>query len=95
MIDNLIKGFVIYSCFINIFAVIITTVDKIKAKQNMWRISEKFLFTVAFFGGAIGEYITMLLIRHKTKHIRFMVGLPLIILLQIAVFSYIVFKVAN
>ena len=42
-------------------------VDKVKAKRNAWRISEKALLTLSFFGGAVGGCLAMQLVRHKTK----------------------------
>ena len=72
-----------YIIAINVFAVILTLADKIRAANNKWRISEKMLFSVSFFGGALGMYTAMKLIRHKTKHKRFMIGLPLIIIFQL------------
>ncbi len=67
---------------INLVAAVICIADKMKAVHKKHRISEKTLFTISFLGGAIFMYLTMLVIRHKTKHKRFMVGLPLIILLR-------------
>ena len=65
---------------------------KIFAKKDMRRVPEKVLFTLGFLGGAFFEYVTMKLIRHKTLHKRFMIGLPLIVLLQVAVaFAYLYF----
>ena len=79
----------LYLVFINVVAVIICITDKIKARLDGWRISEKTLFATSLIGGALGMYITMKLIRHKTQHKRFMIGLPLIILLQCALLIYI------
>lgn len=62
-----------------------TMYDKLAAQAGKRRIPEKTLMTVGFFGGAIGMYVTMQLIRHKTKHKKFMVGLPLMIILHIAI----------
>lgn len=73
------KYILIYLSAVSLFAVIICIADKIFAIKGMWRISEKMLFTVSAMGGAAAMYITMLFIRHKTKHKRFMIGLPLII----------------
>lgn len=96
MINNIIYYICIaYALLINFIAVVITISDKIKAKNNSWRIPERILFTVAIIGGALGEFITMKLIRHKTKHIKFMVGLPAIILLHIILIVVIILKVAN
>lgn len=75
--------FQIYLCVINIIAIIVCTVDKIKAQLNKWRISEKTLLAISAIGGALGMYITMLIIRHKTKHKTFMIGLPFLILVHV------------
>ena len=72
-------------CFLTVSLVtaIITAIDKYKAKKGAFRVSEATLFFLAVIGGALAEYFTMRLIRHKTLHKRFMIGLPLIIILQI------------
>lgn len=75
--------FQIYLCVINIIAIIVCAADKIKAQLNKWRISEKTLLTISVIGGALGMYITMLIIRHKTKHKTFMIGLPFLILVHV------------
>jgi len=73
---------IIYLIAVNIIAAAVCIYDKHQAKCGGWRISEKALFAISLIGGAVGMYITMLQIRHKTKHLRFMVGLPMIILVQ-------------
>lgn len=75
---------VYYFILISLIAVIMTAHDKSAAGKGARRVPEKTLFITAFAGGAVAMYITMLIIRHKTLHKRFMIGLPLIILLQIA-----------
>ena len=60
-------------------AVIFTVYDKIAAKVGNRRIPERTLFTIAAFGGAVAMYATMVMIRHKTKHKSFMIGIPAII----------------
>lgn len=77
--------FVVYLIFINALAVLLTVTDKRKAVKGKYRISEDCLMTVALIGGAVAEYFTMIVIRHKTQHKKFMIGLPLIIFLHIAV----------
>ena len=59
-----------------------TVSDKSRAKKHKRRVPEKTLFLTAAFGGSIAMYLTMLTVRHKTKHKRFMIGLPLIIFVQ-------------
>ncbi len=86
---------IIYFCIISLVAVIITVADKRAAKKGAWRIPEATLMTVGFFGGALAMYITMQGIRHKTKHMKFMIGLPLEIALHAAVVFLILFTKFN
>ena len=58
-------------------------VDKFKAKKNLWRIPEKTLFLVAALGGSIGCLLGMYTVRHKTQHLTFTLGMPLILALQV------------
>lgn len=74
----------IYFILISIITAIVTFADKRKAQKGSFRISEASLFVLALLGGALSEYLTMRLIRHKTLHKRFMLGLPAIILIQLA-----------
>ncbi len=84
----------LYLLFINVVAAIICITDKLKAKIDGWRVPEKTLFIVSVIGGALGMYITMQLIRHKTKHKRFMIGLPVIILVQCALLIWLLHTAA-
>lgn len=72
----------IYLAAVSVISLFITVHDKIAAKAGWRRIPEKTLIVMGLIGGAEIMYITMLIIRHKTKHAKFMVGLPLIILLH-------------
>ena len=84
------KYFYIYLLIINLLAIFVTCYDKYCATKNMWRIKEKHLFLIAIFGGSPAMYITMRIIRHKTKHNSFMFGLPTIFLFQSIVYFYVV-----
>lgn len=77
------KFFYVYVLLISLVTVILTVYDKISAKKRAFRISEATLILCGVFGGAVAELITMLIIRHKTRHIKFMLGLPGIILAQV------------
>jgi len=77
------KYLYIYLAVVSIISIIITIADKSKAKRRAWRVPESVLLGWSAIGGSVAMLITMLLIRHKTKHAKFMVGIPLIILLQI------------
>jgi len=72
----------LYLLFINVISIILCVTDKLKSKLDGWRIPEKTLFITSLIGGSVGMYATMCLIRHKTKHKRFMIGLPIIIFIQ-------------
>ena len=83
----------LYFLLISVITSCITAADKIKAKKSKHRLSERTLFILAFLGGSVGEYITMKLIRHKTLHKRYMIGLPVIIFLQVSViFNFILWQ---
>ena len=70
---------------ISLGACVVTVYDKIASKRlPQHRTPEKTLFLLAILGGSVAMYATMQLIRHKTQHKRFMIGIPLIILAQIA-----------
>ena len=73
----------IYLVIINLLSVFITIKDKRSAKKQKLRVPEKTLFFFSLIGGSISMYATMKLIRHKTQHKRFMIGIPAIIVLQV------------
>ena len=78
------KSILIDFAVISLITAIVTVYDKKAAKKYPKnRVPEKILFLLAIIGGSVAEYLTMLKIRHKTKHKRFMIGLPIIILLQV------------
>ena len=76
----------VYLAAISILAAGLTVYDKWAARHRARRIRERTLLLVALLGGSAVMLPTMLLIRHKTRHIRFMAGIPLILLLQAALF---------
>ena len=76
--------FLIYLAVINIIGFIIMGVDKKRAIRGAFRISEASLFFVAFIGGSLGSIIGMQHFRHKTKHWYFQYGMPVILMVQIA-----------
>ncbi len=78
-----IEWLILYLAVINIIGIIVTIHDKVAAKKNKWRISEKTLFVLSSIGAGISVYITMHIIRHKTKHKRFMIGIPVILIVEL------------
>lgn len=83
----------IYFELISLIALIVTCIDKSAAKKDKSRIPEKTLFSIAIIGGSLAMYCTMRIIRHKTKHRRFMIGLPIIMILQIAIPIVLIFLI--
>lgn len=86
--------FYLYLAVINLIAIIVTCCDKRRAIKNKWRIKEATLFTISILGGSFAMYITMRLIRHKTKHKRFMFGIPFILLLQAVIWIVVTYYVS-
>jgi uncharacterized membrane protein YsdA (DUF1294 family) len=72
---------------INVLTFFVYGIDKWRAKQGRWRISEATLLMLAIIGGSIGALLGMRIWHHKTMHKKFKYGLPLILLAQIALLS--------
>ncbi len=79
-----------YLLIINVLAFVCYGLDKLKAKRNARRVSERTLLLLALVGGGVGAWLGMLVWRHKTKHAKFRWGVPMILLLQVAVYWWLV-----
>lgn len=75
----------VYLIGINLVAFFLMAADKRRAQKHRWRIPEHTLFAAAILGGSLGAILGMYLCRHKTKHWYFVVGMPLILMLQLLV----------
>ena len=73
-----------YLIAVNVLAFALMGIDKAKARRGAWRIPEKALFLAAIIGGSVGALLGMYAFRHKTKHRSFVIGMPVILLLQAA-----------
>ena len=82
------KLLTIYLLLINALAFVLMLADKYKAKKKLWRIPEATLIGVAAFGGSIGALFGMYLVRHKTQHPKFVLGIPLILAVQAITFVF-------
>ena len=87
------KYFLLYLLLINAAAFILMLVDKRKAIKNRWRIPERTLILSALFGGSIGALLGMYTFRHKTKHLKFTLGIPAILIAQISLAIWIFQKI--
>ncbi|MBM4762510.1 DUF1294 domain-containing protein [Bacillus sp. B15-48] len=76
--------FLIGLLIMNVFGYFLMKVDKQRAKQKEYRVSEKRLWLIAILGGALGMTIGMNRYRHKTKHLQFKLGLPILTILQLS-----------
>ena len=81
---------VIYGILITLCGFLSMGIDKERAKNHQWRVSEKTLFLFALLGGSIGSIVGMRVFHHKTRHWYFVVGMPLILAVQL-ILLYILF----
>lgn len=86
------KYLLIYLLIINAVGFLLMLVDKCKARKKLWRIPEATLMTVAAIGGSIGSLLGMYTFRHKTKHIKFTLGIPVILVIQIFAAVYLIYR---
>ncbi|WP_010678371.1 DUF1294 domain-containing protein [Bacillus timonensis] len=88
------KTMLIIYIILNIYAFLLMYIDKNRARNHKWRISEKHIWIVAILGGALGATYGMKQFRHKTKHKQFVILLPILTLLTIAFYIYISFNLS-
>ena len=86
------KYILAYLLIVNAVAFLLMLIDKVKAKKNRWRIKESTLMLWAAIGGSIGALAGMYTFRHKTLHRKFTIGIPAILVLQIAAVLFILYK---
>jgi len=82
----------IYLVILNFLGFATMGIDKSKAKHNKWRIPEARLILVAALGGSVGSLLGMRTFRHKTKHPKFYIGIPAILIIQIALVLFFLIK---
>ncbi len=88
----LIKIIIVYLAAINLLAFLLYGIDKWKAKADQWRISEKTLLLTALLGGSVGALAGMQIFRHKTRHWKFRILVPMFLVLHAALLAYCVYK---
>ena len=82
------KYLLIYIILINVVTFLVYADDKRRAKKHMWRTSESVLVLLAIIGGSVGALLAMLLCHHKTRHKQFVIGIPTILISQIALMIF-------
>ena len=85
------KLIICYLLIVNALGMLFMLIDKQKARRGAWRIPEATLLTLAALGGSAGCIAGMYLFRHKTKHLKFTVGLPLLLIFNFAVLAAVKF----
>ena len=83
---------IIYLLLINAVSISLMLADKLKAKQNAWRIPEVTLMILSAVGGSFGAYLGMKLFRHKTRHPKFSIGLPVLMAAHIVILCLLIPK---
>ena len=81
-----------YILIINLYGIIIMYYDKRKSRKNQWRVPEARIFLIAFILGSPGVLLGMYLFRHKTKHMKFILGIPIILVIQVYLLSKFIFR---
>lgn len=87
------KLLIIYLLIMNAAGLFFMLADKQKAIRGAWRIPEKVLLGVGLLGGSLGCILGMRLFRHKTKHLQFSLGLPVLLVMQLVLFTWLYIKI--
>ncbi len=88
MLEKILIAYVIW----NVVVMLVFGLDKLLAKMDAWRISEKTLFTLAALLGAAGAWAGMRIFRHKTRHNSFVYGIPILALVNLAAVYFIIYR---
>ena len=86
------KVILLYLLIMNAAGFLVMTADKLFAKSGAWRVPENNLLGIAAFGGSIGVWLAMYIVRHKTRHAKFVIGVPLILVCQIGMILYFILR---
>lgn len=86
------KYLLLYLLTVNAIGFLLMLTDKHRARKNRWRIPEATLMTVAAIGGSLGSLLGMYAVRHKTKHLKFTLGIPMLLILQLIAAAYLLYR---
>lgn len=85
-----VKYIITYLLIINLIGFLAMGIDKFKAKRGYWRIPEGTLIMITALGGGIGTLLGMYIFRHKTKKMKFTIGIPTILIAEIIIAIFII-----
>ena len=83
---------IFYLVIININTFFLYGIDKWKAQRSRWRVPESVLLGMAAIGGSVGAWLGMQVWRHKTQHAKFRFGVPIILIVQVALLVWILYR---
>ena len=89
---SLVTIIVFYLVIINIITFFLYGIDKWKAQRSRWRVPESVLLGMAAIGGSVGAWLGMQVWRHKTQHVKFRYGVPIILIVQVALLVWILYR---
>ncbi len=84
--DNLTQLVLIYTASINLISLLMFGVDKLKAKHDAWRLSERSLYLVSFLGGVFGSVLGMKIFRHKTRKTKFKIIISILAIWNVIIY---------
>lgn len=84
--------FIAYLILVNAAGFLLMLADKHKARKNKWRVPEATLMGIAAIGGSLGSLVGMYTFRHKTRHKKFTIGVPALLVVHVALLGYFVFR---
>ena len=87
----MLKILLLYLLIINALGFVLMLADKYKARRELWRIPERTLITVAALGGSVGSLLGMYTVRHKTKHLKFVLGIPALLVAQLMLAIWLIY----
>lgn len=85
------KYLIVYLCIINALSFLLMLIDKQKAKKKRWRVPEATLLGFCAIGGSVGGLLGMFLLRHKTLHKRFSIGIPVMLVIHLVILYLLTF----
>ena len=86
------KFILICLLIVNATGFLVMTLDKFFARNGLWRVPERTLLGIAAIGGSIGVLAAMYIVRHKTKHAKFFLGVPAILICQVGILLYLLLR---
>ena len=92
---NPLRLLLIYITLVNVAAFVVYGIDKWQSQRGGWRISEATLLWIVTAGGGIGALAAMWIMRHKTKHAKFTIGVPAIMITEFVLINVVLYMISS